>query len=97
MTTKAKTGRPPGAVTEIRREVERLWAEGKTAREIAEAVGWKMKNPNTAINVYRKRGWNLPHRHGRARAVCATCGAHAGQPCTRNGRALKHPHAGRRG
>jgi hypothetical protein len=63
----AKTGRPAGVVTDVRAEVEARWARGESAREIADAVGWKAKNPNAVINTYRRRGWKLPHRHSRRR------------------------------
>lgn len=64
---KAIGKRKPRATTAIREQVERLWAEGKTAREIAAAVGWKTTNPNTIINTYRRRGWDLPHRQSSTR------------------------------
>lgn len=79
MTTKRKPREP----SEQKAIVERMWAEGKSGREIAEAVGWSTSNPSTYINVYRKRGYKLPHRHSRARVergrakrwpTCSVCG-----------------------
>lgn len=50
-----------GASSEgVRAAVERMWAEGFTAREICENVGWT--SGSSAINKARKRGWNLPYR-----------------------------------
>lgn len=45
-----------------RQLIERLWAEGKTSREIAAIVGWGTSQPGTAICILRNRGYNLPHR-----------------------------------
>lgn len=47
--------------------IERLWAEGKTAREIAELVGWNGERPSAHISNYRRRGYDLPHRYDKKR------------------------------
>lgn len=53
---------------EQRRLVERLWNEGKTAPEIARALGWKARNLGGLLHSMRAAGYHLPyrHRHGRA-------------------------------
>jgi transposase len=52
----------------VRELVERLWAEGVETREIARRAGWSTNcPPTTYIAVYRKKGWNLPHRYGEDR------------------------------
>lgn len=43
--------------------IEAMWADGCTAREIAEAVGWGAKDPNALIVNYRNRGYDLPRRY----------------------------------
>lgn len=57
-----KTSR--GKDAKVRRAlVERLWAEGVSAREIARRVGWSTRsNPSNYISAYRAKGWDLPHR-----------------------------------
>lgn len=40
-----------------RRWIERLWADGLTAREISECVGSILN-----ISTLRRRGYDLPHR-----------------------------------
>lgn len=46
----------------LRRQVEEMWAEGMTGRQIADALGWKSKNPAQHICALRRDGYNLPHR-----------------------------------
>jgi len=42
---------------------EKMWAEGRPAEEIAAAMGWSSRTPpQTQIAIYRKRGYNFPHR-----------------------------------
>lgn len=59
---KAIGARRPRQSSSVREEVERLYTEGWSPDEIADAVGWSTKNPNAVIATYRRRGWNLPPR-----------------------------------
>lgn len=52
----------------IGHEVERLWAEGKTLREISDHFGWDYEHGGKCIVTrYRQLGFNLPHRYSEAR------------------------------
>lgn len=42
--------------------IEEMWAEGMTARQIGDALGWTFRNPGTHISQLRARGYDLPHR-----------------------------------
>lgn len=51
-----------------RQQVEELWAQGKTGREIARIMGWTSKNPSTVLCALRNaHGYNLPRRYPDAR------------------------------
>jgi transcriptional regulator with XRE-family HTH domain len=47
---------------ERRELVERLWAEGKSFREIGEALGWKGSPWNNICQLRNRGGYHLPHR-----------------------------------
>lgn len=49
-----------------RQMVEGMWAEGMTAREIAEALGHNPKHAGAYIAQKRARGYDLPHRRSDA-------------------------------
>lgn len=42
--------------------IEAMWADGYTARQIADAVGWNTSHPGAFISGCRSRGYDLPHR-----------------------------------
>lgn len=52
------TGRTP----EQRAQIERLWAEGKTVREIGAEIGWALSTAKVKISQLRAQGYDLPHR-----------------------------------
>ena len=61
-----------------RRLVEDMWAEGMTAREIADALGWRTKHPGQVmVTLRRSRGYNLPHRRTPAQIARITAGSAA--------------------
>lgn len=43
--------------------IERLWAEGKTAKQIGEVLGWNPRYAGNIIAVCRHRGYDLPVRN----------------------------------
>jgi transposase len=47
---------------ERRELVERLWAEGKSFREIGEALGWKGSPWNNISQLRSRSGYDLPYR-----------------------------------
>lgn len=53
---------------EHRERVERLWKQGLTMREMAEAMGWKLSTAHVAISRLRAQGVDLPHRYSPDRA-----------------------------
>ena len=65
------TARTQAEWAPYRRMVEEMWAEGLTARQIGEALGWEMKNPGARISTLRSRGYDLPRRYSDDRI--ATC------------------------
>jgi hypothetical protein len=54
-----------------RRELaERLWAEGRTYREIAPLIGMRLPTLKSQLTNWRNEGYSFPHRHpGQAAAV----------------------------
>lgn len=45
-------------------ELERLWAQGLTGREISDRFGWDYeRGGRSMVGVYRAKGFNLPHRN----------------------------------
>ena len=42
--------------------IERLWAEGRTVREIGELMGWAQNARESKISRLRQLGYHLPHR-----------------------------------
>lgn len=58
-----------------RAEVERLWAEGLTGRQIAESLGWAPKTAGRMISGYRARGYDLPHRRTPEQIARITAGS----------------------
>lgn len=54
---------------EHRERVERLWKQGLTLREMAEAMGWKnVQVAQVQISTLRSKGVDLPHRYSPERA-----------------------------
>jgi hypothetical protein len=47
---------------ERRELVERLWAEGRSFREIGELMGWKGSPWNNICQLRNRGGYDLPHR-----------------------------------
>jgi class 3 adenylate cyclase len=47
---------------ERRELVERLWAEGKSFRDIGEALGWKGSPWNNISQLRNRSGYDLPYR-----------------------------------
>jgi transposase len=48
--------------------VVRLWAEGKSMREIQEVLGWSKGHLAAMMDRYRTQGYDLPYRYDRKRA-----------------------------
>ena len=42
--------------------IERLWAEGRSVREIGELMGWAQNARESKISRLRQLGYHLPHR-----------------------------------
>lgn len=54
---------------EHRERVERLWKQGLTLCEMAEAMGWKnVQVAQVQISILRSKGVDLPHRYSPDRA-----------------------------
>jgi len=63
------------AGAEHKATVERLWAEGLSAKEIAKRLGWLGKNPGAQLSTLRSRGYDLPHRYSPERCERMAVGA----------------------
>jgi UTP:GlnB (protein PII) uridylyltransferase len=50
------------------RQVERLWAEGKTLRQIADDLGWgPTSDSSVLVTQFRNLGFDLPYRYDERR------------------------------
>lgn len=58
-----------------RAQIERMWAEGRTCREIGETLGWTGEYLTHGITILRGRGYNLPHRRTPAQVARITAGS----------------------
>lgn len=53
--------------------VERLWREGKSCREICDAIGYRGDDPSGYICTLRAQGYDLPHRRVFSTEHAARC------------------------
>lgn len=47
------------------RIVQRMWRDGASCQEIADALGWTVNHTNVQMTRMRKAGWDLPYRRPR--------------------------------
>jgi DNA-binding CsgD family transcriptional regulator len=52
------------AVDDKRTQIQRLWCQGATLREIAAALGTTANSIGTQMTRMRAEGWDLPYRPG---------------------------------